>query len=162
MTGQDTQMQFATGHSAMHMAEGMSKFVFDWWRAQAERLFDETAPWNAGLYIMRRMSDMAMRPVALTEEDRAYKVEAELPGLKPQNLDIRVTDGLLRISGEAGTGNGAAARTMPGMERFEREILLPTNADTEKATAEMHDGRLTVIMPKQPPVREHKVAVKSA
>lgn len=159
MTDQDIRLPLATGQSAIHVAQGMSRFVFDWWRLQAGRLFDETAPWNAGLYMIRRLTEIAMRPVALTEEERAYKVEAEIPGLKPQNLDIRVAQGTLRISGEA--DGAGAGRMMPGLDRFEREIAIPTNADAEKATAEIHDGRLTVTMPKQPAPREHKVAVKS-
>lgn len=153
--------RLAHGQGTMHMAEGITRFMFDWWRAQAERLFDEAAPWNAGLYLMRRMNEMALRPVALTEEERAYKVEAEIPGLKAQNLDIRVAQGRLRISGEA-DGVAAGQRMMAGMERFEREIAIPTNADAEKATAELHDGRLTVVVPKQAAPREHKVSVKPA
>lgn len=160
MTGQDMKPPLAAGQNAMHMAQGMSKFVLDWWRMQAERLFDETAPWNAGIYMMRRMTEMATQPVALTEEERAYKVEAEIPGLRQQNLEIRVAQGTLRISGET---DGSHNLLMPnGRERFEREIAIPVNADAEKATAEIHDGRLTVTMPKQATPREHKVSVKAA
>ena len=82
--------------AATQMTEAFSKLALDWWRAQSDRLFDETAPWNFGLYVARRMMDLSLRPVALTEEERDYKVEAQIPGIRPKDLDIRVSEGTLR------------------------------------------------------------------
>jgi HSP20 family protein len=100
--------------------------------------------------------------VALTEAEREYRVEADVPGVKPNDIDIRVADGKLRISAEVNGGAANGAGVFMQAERFEREVPLPINADAEKATAEVHDGKLTVTMPKQPRARDHKVAVKAA
>jgi len=151
--------------AAAQLMEAWSKLTLDWWRAQPARLLDETAPWNAGLYFGRRvietMVETAARPVAVTEAEREYRVEADVPGIKPKDIEIRVTDGTLKISAE-GDGRSGTNGSKEAAERFEREIPLPANADPERAVAEVHDGRLTVTMPKQPRARDHKVAVKAA
>jgi len=152
--------------AAAQMTGSVWKVAADWWRAQPARLFDETAPWNLGLYMARRMTevmvDAVTRPVAMTEEDRAYKVEAELPGVAPKDVDIRLTQDTLRISASAnGAGSDSVMRGLSA-EPFEREMPLPPNVDAEKTTAEVHDGKLVVTMPKQPRPRDHKVTVKSA
>lgn len=153
--------------AAAQMMETWSRITLDWWRAQPARLFDENAPWNAGLYFGRRlvetMVETATRPVAITEEEREFRVEAVVPGVKPKDIDIRVSDGKLRISAE---GDSLAADGTGGLRtdrhRLDREIPLPVNADIEKATAEVHNGKVTVIMPKQTRARDHKVTVKPA
>jgi len=150
--------------AAAQVTESFWKVTTEWWRAQPARLFDDKAPWNLPLYMARRMSevvaDAVMRPVAVTEEERVYRVEAEIPGIAPKDVDVRVTEGTLKISAETnGAGSeGASSRMAP--EHFEREVALPPNVDPEKTTAEFQDGRLVVTLPKQPRPREHKVAVK--
>ncbi len=152
--------------AAMQMMENWSKHAIEWWQAQSTRLFDEKAPWNIGLYFSRRMMETmvetAARPVAVTEEEREYRVEATVPGIKANEIDVRVSDGTLKISAEGNSKGADGKSVLPGMDRFEREIPLPSNADAEKATAEIHEGRLTVTVPKQPRGRDHKVAVKAA
>ena len=152
--------------AAAQMTGSAWKVASDWWRAQPARLFDETAPWNLGLYMARRMTevmiDAVTRPIAMTEEERAYKVEAEIPGVAPKDVDIRVTQGTLKISAAANGSGGESVFRGLTPETFEREMPLPPNIDAEKTTAEVHDGKLLVTMPKQPRPRDHKVTVKPA
>lgn len=167
MTSLDARRYMTLPYGAAAQMTGSAwKVAADWWRAQPARLFDETAPWNLGLYMARRMTevmiDAVTRPVAMTEEDRAYKVEAEIPGVAPKDVDIRVTQDTLKISAAANGASGESVLRRLSAEPFEREMPLPPNVDAEKTTAEVHDGKLVVTMPKQPRPRDHKVTVKPA
>ena len=79
-------------------------------------------------------------------------VHVELAGIKPEDVDIEVTDGVLTISGER---KAAAEREDEGwMIRessygsFERSIALPEGVDPASIQADFHDGMLEIHVPR--------------
>jgi HSP20 family protein len=96
--------------------------------------------------------------VEAEETDDAYLVRAELPGIRREDVDIELSSGELRISGEIKDENrGSAMRRRQG--RFAYRASLPPDCDAERAEAHMADGVLTVRIPKSSQARPRKIEV---
>jgi HSP20 family protein len=79
-------------------------------------------------------------------------VNVELAGIKPEDVDLEVTDGVLTVSGQR---NAETEREDEGwMIRessygsFERSIALPEGVDAASISANFHDGMLEIHVPK--------------
>jgi HSP20 family protein len=105
------------------------------------------------------------------ETEHAFVVEADLPGLHQENIDINFEQGTLTISGRRGptlpaaeNGNGKlrvyASERLSGA--FSRSIRLPEYVDGEKIQATYANGVLTVNIPKAPGALPRKIAVQIA
>lgn len=89
----------------------------------------------------------------ITENGKAFKVRAELPGVKESDLKIAITDGGLVIQGEKSEErNEQDERTLHSECRygfFSRTIALPEEGDLDKAEAHFENNILTVEIPKK-------------
>jgi HSP20 family protein len=127
-----------------------------------ERLFDRffedsffnngfTSEWDAGVLVS-----------LWQDEDHVY-IEADLPGLTDQDVDVTVHNGMLFIWGERKPEEGRQylynGRTWG---RFERVITLPEAVDTENVQAELTNGILRVALPKSPEAKPKKIALKTS
>lgn len=86
----------------------------------------------------------------------------ELPGMRKENIDISLHDGVLTIAGERETSAGEgenAERTERFSGKFRRSITLPTRVDASKVSASYKDGILTVTLPKAEEAKPKKVEV---
>ncbi len=102
--------------------------------------------------------------VNLTEDENNYYVRAELPGIKPEELDISVTENTLTISGERKIkveGDVDYHRKEREEGRFSRAISLPGEIDPDKVEARCKNGILTVILPKAEKTKPRKISIKS-
>ncbi|MGW0826163.1 Hsp20/alpha crystallin family protein [Streptomyces sp. NPDC002845] len=107
---------------------------------------------------MNRLLQGAAAPVALSwspaadmrETDDACVIEAELPGIKRDDIDIEMSERELRITGEykEREREGVLRRSTRRTGRFEYHALLPTDIKAEEVSATLHDGVLTVTVPK--------------
>ncbi len=89
----------------------------------------------------------------------------ELPGMRKEDIDISLHDGMLTIAGErqSSTSDGEnAERTERFSGKFRRSITLPTRVDAGKVTASYKDGILTVTLPKVEEAKPKKVEVTIA
>lgn len=98
----------------------------------------------------------------VSETDDAYIVEVDLPGVKRDDIDIQVSNGVLIVSGQikekdAGRPHSRMRRT----GRFEYRTTLPQDVDTEKISAELADGVLTVRVPKSATARPRRIPITS-
>jgi HSP20 family protein len=104
-------------------------------------------------------------PINLWEDEERVYAEAELPGMKLDDLEIFVTGGnQLTISGERKepAGNGAAwHRRERGYGRFTRVIELPGAVDEDKVEAQFKLGVLTITLPKREEAKPRRIAVKA-
>ena len=96
--------------------------------------------------------------------DSAY-VEAELPGLTMDDVEVLVLGNELTINGErkiAGRDGARYHRRERGQGRFSRSLALPWEIDADKVEARLHDGVLTVRLPKAESAKPKKVKVLTA
>jgi HSP20 family protein len=99
----------------------------------------------------RSVSDLTPR-VDVRETDRDVKIEAELPGVKEEDIDISAADGALTISGEKTSERKEEKKNYVLRERsvgrFERVIPLPNGLDLDNAKADFKNGVLNIAIPK--------------
>jgi len=102
--------------------------------------------------------------VDVAETDTAYQVKAELPGIRKEDLDVTVDDGVLTIKAEHNDNqeqaeNGQLIRQERSYGKFVRSLRLGANVDEETITAEYRDGVLHITLPKAKEVQPRKVEV---
>jgi HSP20 family protein len=86
----------------------------------------------------------------------------ELPGMRKEDINISLHDGMLTIAGERQSSSGegeSAERTERFSGKFRRSISLPTRVDASKVSATYKDGILTVTLPKAEEAKPKKVEV---
>jgi HSP20 family protein len=92
-------------------------------------------------------------------------ITAEMPGFKPENIDIDVTADKLTLSGERNpdelTEDARYHRHERVYGKFTRSIQLPFMVDTKKVEASMKDGVLEIALHKAEADKPKKIAIKS-
>jgi HSP20 family protein len=89
----------------------------------------------------------------IEETDDAYILELELPGVSKGDVDVSVTGQVLRITGERKEKErvGIVRRRVRSVGRFSFEVQFPEPVDEGGLSANLHDGVLTVRVPKREP-----------
>lgn len=103
--------------------------------------------------------------VNVTEDAENLYVRAELPGMKPEEIDISVEGATLTFRGErrlpeAGEGVNYHRRERDS-GRFRRIMTLPAKIDVETVSAGFKDGVLKIVLPKVKEVLPKRVRVES-
>ena len=105
----------------------------------------------------------ASYPTLRVRQDEAnVLVEASVPGLKPENLELSVVGDELILKGrrESERENGDVARYHEiRVGEFTRVIGLPVEVDTDRVSATLRDGVLQVKLPKAESAKRHKIEV---
>ncbi len=116
-----------------------------------------------GDFSMVEAADMPWAPLAdLRENDDAYVVNVELPGVQKDQIDIQVQDRELTISGEiTDTGNGRRHRSSRRTGRFEYRTYLPGDIKADQVSATLSDGVLNVTVPKSEAAKPRHIEVKA-
>ncbi len=100
----------------------------------------------------------------IAEHKDAYLVQVELPGVKPDDLEITLEDGLLTIQGERNftqeSGDQQFHRIERRYGRFRRSITLPTQVQADAIEASFEDGLLTVRVPKAEEAKPRRINVQ--
>jgi HSP20 family protein len=103
-------------------------------------------------------------PLDMREQDGQVIVEASVPGIKPEDIDVSVEDGTLTIKGETKSETEEKKEGYLLKERragsFYRSVRLPESVDPAKATSSYADGVLRVTMPKKPEKQAKKIKVE--
>jgi len=98
----------------------------------------------------------------LTDGDEAYVITAAVPGLKVEEIDVRVTSEGVMIAGERSV-KAPEGYSVHRQERlgapFSRSIALPTRIVVDEVTAAVKDGILTVTLPKHAESRPRAIKV---
>ncbi|MFP1644919.1 Hsp20/alpha crystallin family protein [Pontitalea aquivivens] len=93
-----------------------------------------------------------MPAVDLVERDGAYELQAELPGMSRENIEVKLSDGMMTIRGEKTAETVKDDENIHLRERsygvFQRSFRLPAGVDADKVSASFDRGVLTVILPK--------------
>ena len=100
------------------------------------------------------------------QTDNAYVIKAPIAGVKKENLDVSITETTITIKGtrkeeeEIKKENYIAQECYWGS--FTRSFQVPKGADTEKATAVLKNGILTIRIPKEAKSQAKSIDIKDA
>jgi HSP20 family protein len=100
----------------------------------------------------------------ISERKDAYLVTVELPGLKPEDLDITMEDGLLTIQGERQFTSESSEQQFHRVERrygaFRRSITLPAQVQADHIEATFDNGVLQIVVPKAEEAKPKRIQVR--
>ena len=102
----------------------------------------------------------------VAETEQAVEISVDLPGVKAEEVDIQLSGNTLTIRGERKEEKTEEeGRNFHRVERrygaFSRSVTLPCAVREDDATAEFHDGVLSIILPKTDEAKTKKIEVKS-
>jgi HSP20 family protein len=99
-------------------------------------------------------------PVDIFETDEALTVIADLPGVKSEEVDIRVEDNILTIKGKSGYRPSASTlREEFALHGYFRQFQLSDLIDQNKIFAESKNGVLTIKLPKAEKTKPRQIKV---
>lgn len=112
---------------------------------------------------LNRMESELLVPVDMRETDETLVLNVELPGLKPEDVEISIRNNTLTLQGELKSEDERDRGDVHFKERrygsFQRSIQLPTHIDTENVKAEFEDGVLHVTLPKSEEIKPRQIAI---
>jgi HSP20 family protein len=92
-------------------------------------------------------------------------VKAALPGVKPDDVNIDITGGILTIKGESKAEQEIKREDYLYQDRrygtFCRSVVLPSSLKSDKTEATMEDGVLTLTIPKAEEIKPKAIKVKA-
>lgn len=105
--------------------------------------------------------------VEVSETDDRYVVRAEMPGVRKEDIDVNLEDGILTISAETRSETEAreGERVIRQERRFGkylRSLRLGTDVDAKAVNAVYRDGVLELTLPKVEETKPKKIEVKVA
>ncbi|ABO59250.1 Hsp20/alpha crystallin family protein [Burkholderia vietnamiensis] len=108
--------------------------------------------------------DLASMKIDVTENDGAYMVKAELPGVAKDDIDVQVTGNTVSINAKVERNNEQKdGERVIRRERYSgaisRSFSLAADIDDANATATYQDGVLSLTLPKKAPVGQKKLAI---
>jgi HSP20 family protein len=137
----------------------LDRMFEDFWRGNNGQWSSVLAPLDAG----------TLKPsVDQTEDDKAYHVKVELPGMDEADVEVSFADGLLTISGEKKEEKEEKDKEYYRRERtfgaFRRCLSIPGEVDEAKINATCKKGILNVELPKSKEAQKKvkKIEVKAA
>lgn len=103
--------------------------------------------------------------VDIYEQSPNIVLKAELPGVNPKDVDIRVENNVLTLHGERKFDAEVKRDSYHRVERaygsFSRSFTLPSVIDTEQIQADYKDGVLTVVLPKREEARLRQIQIST-
>lgn len=128
-------------------------------RQAMDRLFDDdfVRPLRSGL------QDGPSLPLDVTTSADELLIEAALPGIKPEDVDITIENGTLTVTGKTADERRAedASYLVQEIRRgtFSRSVTLPNGLEPDKATATFEHGVLTLRIPKAEQVKPRQIRI---
>ena len=102
-------------------------------------------------------------PVDIYEQNGNLVLKAELPGIDPKDVDVRVENNVLTLNGERKFENEVKRDQYHRVERaygrFSRSFTLPNVVDTANIKAEFKEGLLRVVMPKREEAKPKQISI---
>ncbi len=130
-------------------------------RQAMDRLFEDSfvrpAQWGGAAL------ESSSLPLDVSMTSDELVVEAQLPGVKPDDVEITVENGRLTIHGASATERSEADGDFLVHEirrgSFNRSISLPTGLESDRATATFADAVLTLRIPKAEEVKPRQIRI---
>lgn len=101
----------------------------------------------------------------IQENDDGFTIIADVPGINPDNIDIRIHDNVLTIKGEFDQEEIQEGQRLLVRERrsgsFSRSVKFPIPVNGEESTAHYDNGVLNLNLPKIAEAKPHVIQVKT-
>jgi len=101
--------------------------------------------------------------VDIYEQNGDIVLKAELPGVDPKDVDIRVENNTLTLRGQRHFDKDVKRESYHRVERsygaFSRAFTLPNVVDTEKIKADFKDGVLRLTLPKREEAKPKQISI---
>jgi HSP20 family protein len=101
--------------------------------------------------------------VDIYEHGNDLVLKAELPGVDPKDVDIRIENSVLTLRGERKVDNEVKRESYHRVERsygsFTRAFTLPTTVDTANVKADFKDGLLRITLPKREEAKPKQIQI---
>jgi HSP20 family protein len=101
--------------------------------------------------------------VDIYEHEGNIVLTAELPGVDPKDVDVRVENNVLTLRGERKWSNDVQRESYHRVERaygsFTRSFTLPNVVDTEKIKADFKEGMLKLVLPKREEAKPKQISI---
>lgn len=146
----------------------MDREIMPWspWREMAsmrealDRMFDESVTSIA------RGSDWNYPALNVRQTDKEVVVEADVPGMKQEDIDIEIGENSVSIKGERKATHEESDKKHSYYHRevnygsFHRAVTLPVEIDADNAKADLEHGTLTIVLPKAEPAKPKTIKLK--
>ena len=132
-----------------------------------DRLFEDFfgGSVNGGNGIQPRTLPTYALPLDVREVENGYEIRAQVPGFKPDEVDVTFSDGVLRIqaqhSEQSEQESGGWLRREVAYGNYQRTLQLPGDVKEDEISAQFENGILKVSVPKVPRPQPKKIAVTS-
>jgi HSP20 family protein len=104
--------------------------------------------------------------VNILEKEEGIVISADLPGLKAEDVEVTVDNGVLTIKGQRSFEEASEGQTYHRVERwygsFERSFTVPNSVDPSKIEARFVNGEMSITLPKREESKPRSVKVKVA
>jgi len=105
-----------------------------------------------------------MLKVDVSEDEKAYKVQAELPGVKKEDINVSIDGGHIAINAEIKKEHEEkdgerVLRSERYFGKFSRSFQLDKDVDESKAEAKFTDGVLQLVLPKKAAVSAKRLTI---
>lgn len=104
-------------------------------------------------------------PVDIYEEDNSITLKADLPGVSHDRLDVQVHGNNLTIEGQMAIDMPEGMEALyadVGATRFRRSFILSNELQTDDINAKMHNGVLTLQLPKRAELQPRKIEINAS
>jgi HSP20 family protein len=132
--------------------------LFDQFNHELDRFFTNSRPATTN-----QESRNWAPAVDIREEDNRFVLIADLPGVKREEVEVMLEDGVLTIKGERRTETEETREGFHRKERvygtFLRQFNLPDTVNPESISATVTDGVLEIGIPKQVKPEPRKIAI---
>jgi len=134
-------------------------------RGEMERLFEDFAHDWPALGRVTRLHGRGFPSLNVWEDERNLYAEAEVPGMKMDDLDITVLGNELTIKGRRNDlpeDEVTYHRRERGVGPFSRVLRLLVDVDADQVRANLLNGVLTITLPKAAAAKPRKIEVKAS
>lgn len=127
--------------------------------SELEKQLEDTFKWNGKSILQTGWSPI----VDVSDDDNQYMLEAEMPGMDEEDIEISLEDKLLVISGKKIIKKENEGKRFSRIERssgsFSRSFTLPTTVEANEISASFNKGILTILIPKVPQKIPKKIKI---
>ena len=127
-----------------------------------DRLFDDVMTGVAGTALGTSTPSRTFAPaIDVRANDDEIVLTADVPGLKQEDLEITLDDGVLTLKGQRRYEGNGKDKVWLGRSygSFARSFTLPDTVDPDGLTAELADGVLTVRVAQQPKAKPRRITI---